>query len=225
MLEVEDLAEKDSGGSGEGAAGLNDEAEAPRGGLPREQADVVRRCGRDLVDVVDAEPASHVEVPQGDALFLQAVNDLEDLVGCVREGLQVKELRADVAVDADGLEVGIGCGLLIEGLGALYWDAELVLLEARRDVRMGLRVNVRVHPYGERCPEAKAPRGAGESLELGLGLYVEAEDAGLQRELHLGDGLAYSGVDDLVGIRAGAERPLQLAAGDDVEPGAKRCHK
>ena len=130
-----------------------------------------------------------------------------------------------MAVDADGLEVGIGCGLLIEGLGALDRDAELVLLEARRDVRMGLRVNVRVHPDGERSPEAKATSGAGECLKLWLGLDVEAEDAGLQRELHLGDGLADSGVDDPVGIRAGAERPLQLAAGDDVEPGAQRCHK
>ena len=65
-----------------------------------------------------------------------------------------------MAVDADGLEVGIGYGLLIEGLGALYWDAELVLLEARRDVRVGLRVNVRVHPDGERSPEAESSRGA-----------------------------------------------------------------
>ena len=113
MLEVEHLAEEDPRGRGERTAGLDDEAEAPRGGLAGEQADVVRRCGRNLVDIVDAEAASHVEVPEGDALILQAVNDLEDLVGCVREGLQIKELRADVAVDADGLEVRILCGLLI----------------------------------------------------------------------------------------------------------------
>ena len=57
---------------------------------------------------------------------------------------------------------------------------------------MGLRVDVRVHPDGERGPQAEASRGAGEGLKLGLGLDVEAENAGLQRELHLGDGLADS---------------------------------
>ena len=131
MLEVEHLSEKNAGGRGERAAGLDDEAEPPRGGLAGEQADVVRRRRRNLIDVVDAEAAAHVEVPEGDALILQAVNDLEDLVGCVREGLQIKELRADMAVDADGLEVRILCGLLIERLGALDGDAELVLLEPR----------------------------------------------------------------------------------------------
>ena len=63
---------------------------------------------------------------------------------------------------------------LVEG------HAELVVLEARRDVRVRLRIDVRVHPDADRRRPVHPGGHALEVLELGLRLDVEEADAGLE---------------------------------------------
>ena len=72
----------------------------------------------------------------------------------------------------------------------------------------------RASARGRRRPRA-------EQLELGLGLDVEAEDAGVEREGDLARGLADAGEDDALGRHAGGERAAQLALGDHVHAGAE----
>ncbi len=81
-------------------------------------------------------------------------------------------------------------------------DAELVLLQARRDVGVGARVDVRVDPQGDARGAAERPGRGVDPFDLALGLGVEGEDAGLDPDADLLVRLADAGEDDAVGGKA-----------------------
>ena len=62
-----------------------------------------RRC---FVAVGNAEPAAQVEVLEVDARFLQTVDEAFQFLDGVDEGRNLGQLAADVAVDADDIQVG-----------------------------------------------------------------------------------------------------------------------
>ena len=70
---------------------------------------------------------------------------------------------------------------------------------------------------------------AGKQFQLGLGLHVDAEDAGIDRGGEFVRGLADAGEHDLLRRNAGRERALQFAARDHVgagaEPRERRDHR
>ena len=71
---------------------------------------------------------------------------------------------------------------------------------------------------------AVAPREDATSLKrakLGLGFDVEAENAGIQREGHLGAGLADAGKHDFPRRNARGQRPVDFALGNNVRAGAE----
>lgn len=65
-----------------------------------------------------------------DAFAGQAVDQPEQALEGVEEGLQLGQLRADVAVDADHLQVVKLGGAGVDRLGLVDGDAELVLFQA-----------------------------------------------------------------------------------------------
>ncbi len=71
---------------------------------------------------------------------------------------------------------------------------------------------------------AVVPRAHATSLkraQLGLGLDIEAENAGIEREGHLGSRLADAGEHDLLRRNASGQRAVDFALGDHVRAGAK----
>ena len=64
-------------------------------------------------------------------------------------------------------------------------DAELVLLEPRGDVRVSARIDVGVHSEADRGPCSHLAGDPIDADELVLGLHVEAQDAGLERDTDL----------------------------------------
>ena len=60
-----------------------------------------------------------------------------------------------------------------------------------------------------------------DGFEFRLGFDVEAEDAGGERQIDLGDGLANAGEHDLVGGNAGSHGPQQFAARHHVGASAE----
>ena len=140
---------------------------------------------------------------------------------CVVEGLQRRDLAADVHVDADHLDARQPGGACVDVAGVLPGDAELVLGPAGGDlpVRPGVDVGIDAHRHRRGAPGGD---GAGrQHVELRFGFDVEAVDAGGQREIHLGGRLADAGEQDLRGRDAGGERAAQLALRNDVGAGAE----
>ena len=130
------------------------------------------------------------------------------------------ELRADVAIDAGDFEAGQARGLQIGRYGVAVRDAELVALQAGRDVGVRLRVDVGIDAQAH---ARDLPRGHGDfrqRREFGFALDVEAQHAGVERLPHLGARLADAREDDLAGVAAGSDHARQLAARDDVESAA-----
>ena len=63
--------------------------------------------------------------------------------------------------------------------------AELVLLEARGDVGVGLRVHVWVHAHGNGRLNPMGSRDGLDAIELHLGFDIEAANAGLEGLFYL----------------------------------------
>ena len=85
---------------------------------------------------------------------------------------------------------------------------------------MGLRVDVGIDAQADRRSLAALAGDFVQALQFGGGFDVEAEDAGVERLLHFGGGLADAREHDLLRIGTGGQHALQFAAGDDVEAGA-----
>jgi hypothetical protein len=220
VLQVEHPGEERAGVADERPPGLDDDGEAEVARAVDERGTVLGGRRRPLLAVGDPEPAAHVEVAERDAAVAQAADQHPHARERVGEGREARELRADVAVDADDLEVREARRARVDLERGGDVDSELALLHPRRDVRMGLGVDVGVDPQGDgRAP----PRGGGgllEGVELRGGLDVEHEDAGGERPRHLVARLADTGEDDPARVGAGALGAEELAARDDVEAAA-----
>ncbi len=151
----------------------------------------------------------------------QLVDQGEDALQCLDEGRRIEQLRTDVAVDAGYRDVGQGGRAAIEVERVVVGDAELGLLEAGRDVRMGLRIDVRIDAQADRRPLAALAGHFIQALQFRDRLDIEAEDAGFQRQLHFRSRLADAREDDFLRVGTGGQHALQFAAGDDVETGTE----
>src|SRR5690606_21193501 len=94
--------------------------------------------------------AAQVQVTNSDAAYGKAVDQAQQSVQRVEERRQGGQLRADMAVDANHLEIAQLIGARVNRFGVSDGDAELVFLEAGGNVRMSPRVHVRVDPQGHR---------------------------------------------------------------------------
>jgi hypothetical protein len=128
-------------------------------------------------------------------------------------------------VDADEPQRGGGEPVAVDGSGVLQRDAELVGLQAGGDVRMALRVDVRVHAERHaRLPPERAC-DLGDAIELSGRLGVDRADVGADRVFKLRAGLADAGEDDIARRESGAERDVDLAAGVRIGAAAERAEQ
>ena len=165
--------------------------------------------------------AAEVDVRQHDAFGGEAIDQVAQLLRGLGHRRRIEQLRADMAGDAADAKVGQRGGTAVERERVGEGDAELVALEAGGDVRVGLRVDVRIDAQRDRRLLAEFAGDRVQVLELGGGFDVEAADAGLQGLAHLGASLADAGEHHLVGTATGGEHARELATRDDVETGAE----
>jgi len=99
-------------------------------------------------------------------------------------------------------------------------DPELVLLQAGRDVRVGLRIDVGIDPQRDAGPLSECLRAELDRLQLRRGFDIEEKNTARQGIVDLIDPLADARVNDLSRIRAGQKRSVQFAAGHDVDAAA-----
>jgi len=129
-----------------------------------------------------------------------------------------------MAGNAADLKIWQGGCTTIEVECFVEGDAKLVALQAGGDVRVGLGVDVRIHPQGDRCEHAELRCNVVEPVEFGCRLDVEATDAGFECLAHLCACLADTGEHHLGRIATGGDDAGKLSTGDDVETGAQ-CGK
>ncbi len=159
----------------------------------------------------------------GDARGLDGGDQVQHAVHRVQVRRGFGDLRADVAVDAGDLQAGQRCRMPVNPYSVFMRHAELVALQARRDVGMGLGVDIGIDTDADRRHLAQGHGDPGQHIQLGFAFDVEAADAGRQRLLHFGAGLAHARKDHLAYIAACGQHALELAARDDVETATGLC--
>ena len=152
LLDVQHAREQRARAGHQRAPGLQEDGQpelAQRGHhRGREGGDV----GTGAFLVVDAQAAADVDGAQREAVGHQLPRQRDQGRHRLPQRLQRADLRADVALHADDLEAAEATRALQDARRGRDVDAELVVAQARRDVRMRAGVDVRV--------DAQADRGA-----------------------------------------------------------------
>src|SRR5262249_41249226 len=158
-----------------------------------------------------AEAAADVEMLDRRAVGGELAREIDERARGVRQRFHARDLRADVRVQADDLDVGEGAGPRAQGTHVADRDAELVDLQAGRDVRMRLRVHVGVD--ADRDPRAYVPlaRQLIDAPDLPFRFDIDRADAEIDRVDELGIRLADAREDNLRRDEAGAHRDVDLA--------------
>jgi len=110
----------------------------------------------------------------------RCLDQVEQAVQGVEVRLDLGDLRADMAVDADHFDARQRRRLLVGGECLAMGDAELVALQAGRDVRMGAGVDIRVDAQADRRAATGLDGDGRQRQQLALAFDVEALHANLQ---------------------------------------------
>ena len=110
---------------------------------------VLRRRRHALSFIADAEPATDVEVLDGDARVVELGGEGHQRFRSALERLELGDLRADVAVQPDDLHAAPAAHAQAHLAGVGDGNAELVALQAGRDVRVAPGVDIRVDAQGD----------------------------------------------------------------------------
>ena len=170
-----------------------------------------------LVGVGDCQSTAEVEVLDAQAACLHGIDKIEQPVQCVEVRAGLRDLGADVAVDAHDVQPRKCSCPKIGGDGALMRDAELVGLQAGGDVGVSLGVDVGVDAQADACASTHIHGDLRQHIQFGVAFDVEAHHPGQQRLLEFLAGLSNARKQYLGGLAAGGKNTLQLATRDDVE--------
>src|SRR6185312_13037743 len=134
--------------------------------------------------------------------------------------LEIGLLRSDVAAHPFEQQVLKLAGALIDCLCLADVDSEFVTQTPGSDMGVSIGGYVWIHTKSDTRLDSAAVRQRVHQGELGLRLAVERENSRVEGGVDLLRGLADARKNHLSRITAGFENPMQLAAGDDVEPSA-----
>ncbi len=222
LLHVDDARQERARGPDDAAAGLEDDGQTRIADDGQDGGGVFLRRRRDRAVVGDAQAPAQVEVLDRQPVGSEIARERDDRGGGAPERLEIHDLRADVRVEADDLEARTILHALAQVAGLGDRHAELVGLEASRDVGMAASVDVGIDADGDARARLAGAGDGVDALELALRLGVDRLHAQVDRLRQLGACLADAGEDDLRRDEAGAQRDVDLAAGIRVDLAAER---
>ena len=113
------------------------------------------------------------------------------------------------------------CGATVERWGRLQGHAELMDVLPGGDIRVSVRLHVRVDANGNIRSLAQELRPAFNQLELTFRFKVEHQDTGLQRSVYFRLSFAHTREHNTPGVRTHFECTAEFPTGNDIEPGAR----
>jgi len=170
--------------------------------------------------VVDAQTAAYVHEAEPEAQTLQIPDDRLDLDAHILENVQLADLRPDMEVNADDVEVREAFDFVGVFLHLLVRDAELAVGLARVDAVVGLGVDVGVDTQGDVDRAAGLGCQSVQDVEFLDGLAVDRQDILLDGVTQLLVAFAHAGVDDGFGVETRLDGLAQFVAAGavDTEP-------
>ena len=153
----------------------------------------------------------------GNAFGFYRFHQVQQLVHSVQVGRGLRDLRADVAVDAAHGQARQAGRPLVHLQGAFVGNAELVAFETGGNVGVRLRVHVRVDADADRRYPPAGKCHAVEHFQFGFALDVEAQNACLQRLAHFGLRFADTRKNHLGRVAPGGHDTVQLPPRNNVK--------
>src|SRR6266699_6830307 len=221
VLAVEHPGDQRTGPPDQVAARLDAEPDAAAGDQRGQGPGEDLRPERRPAAVVDRQAAADVEPVERQPGGTAGLDHLDADLGARRHPVRVGKLRADVHVDAGGIqiwEVALG-GARQQLVRDLDGHAELGLVMTGPDVGVGVDLDVGVDAHGEACAPAEPGGDDLERLQFVGGFDVDHHAVPDGQGQLLG-GLADAGEDRPSGVATGAQHAQQLATADHVEAGA-----
>ena len=176
--------------------------------------------------VGDAEAAAEIEMLDAMPVAAQLARERDERRRPRAQRLEVRDLRADVRVQADDLEAGAVAACA--GRGRARRRSTTPNLLVLRPVEMcgWLRASMSgLTRIATRARVCRVARDGVDALELARRLGVDGLDAEVDRLRQLGVRLADAGEDDLRRDEAGAQRDVDLAAGVGVGAAAEAAQQ
>src|ERR1043166_3603017 len=181
---------------------------------PTRRAAFERRIVNDAKSSTDAE---ELEAVFGGELLRERQNFLHRQF----ERLHLRELRANVHLDAAQAQVLQFAHARIDAFDLLVGDAKFIFVSARRDFGVCARIHVWIHAHGDWSDLLETCRDFIDALQLRLALDVEGIDSFAQREFDLVLRLAHTGEDAFLWIATCGNHTAQFALAHDVETTAE----
>ena len=167
--------------------------------------------------VVDAQAAAHVDETELAAQFFEVLDDDVDFVAHVLEDVQLADLRSDVQVQSDDVDVFERPDLRGVLKHFLVGDAELAVRLARVDAMVGLGVDVGVDAQRDVGHLARLGRKGVDQLQLLNRLAVDGQNVLLDGVFQLLVAFAHARIDDALGVESGLDGLAQLVARGAVD--------
>lgn len=146
-LQVLHLGQQHAGIGNNRPARFENQLQIAAGQFGLQRGGILLRVGRVFVAVVNAEATADIEVMNMNAIGRQTINQRQQTVHRLEERFDLGQLRADVAIDADDVDVWQRRRLLIQGDSPFNRHTELVLFEPSGDIRVGAGIDVRIDAY------------------------------------------------------------------------------
>ena len=139
-------------------------------------------------------------------------------------GAKIRQLRADMDVDARHVQARQTGGLRIDLSRAADRNTELVLRPAGRDLLVRPCIHVWIDPNGNRRNHSKPNGNFGEPAQFGFALDIDLPNAAGQCQLHFVRGLSHTRKNDPLSRETCRDGPSVLAARHDIDARSKSRH-
>ena len=163
------------------------------------------------------EAAADIDEAEREAQLFEVLDDDVDLVAHVLEDMQLADLRSDVQVQSDDVDVFERPDLRGVLKHFLVGDAELAVRLARVDAVVGLGVDVGVDAQRDVGHLARLGRKGVDQLQFLNRLAVDGQNVLLDGVFQLLVAFAHARIDDALGVESGLDGLAQLVARGAVD--------
>ena len=169
-----------------------------------DQGAIVLRAGRVVVVALigDAKPATQVEAADVMAIGAQKFCELGNLFIGHPIGRQIRQLRADMHINAHNLQPRQTRRHGIDLAGPRNWDAKFVFFFTRRNFRMGFGIHIGIDPNGDGRSFAQHGCHLRQRAHFRLAFHIELPHAAGQNLDHFRAGLAHARKDNAIARNA-----------------------
>src|SRR5690554_5389392 len=165
-----------------------------------------RRIGFALIAIGERPASADIEALEAGAFFDAFAGKAAEQLCRFCERLRRAKLGADMHRQPNKLERIARQGAREERLDLFNRDAEFRRVEPGRDIRMRLRIDVRVYAESDARLLFEGARDLFDELELEGALHMDRADAGLDGFAELVPRLPDARVDDFLGGKARSKR-------------------